>query len=482
MTAPQQSEAVKLAISRSTFLLLLFIGFSTLLHWLILILEIPILQALPFWFFQFEEIPVQRVWILFGLVLLAAAIFVRFSGARTPVKLILLILLGASIQFSFAFSKGLGLDALRLRMVHQGHAQFATIAVEQPGILYVARNYDDLIQQRLVPGAYTRSKPPGTVLFYMFMERLANLTSPDASAEERLENLRTFSSITWPVITYIVFIPLFLLGRQWFDADTALTACLLYLSVPSVNLVTLHTDQTIYPFLVVLPVWLANIAARKNSYLHAFFTGVTFYLAGYFSFSLATIMLFIALPFVFEILKGLRNWKPVLALIGTLMLGTIVSDILARLLLDYDIYIRYTDAIRHHAIWQDWQGGPGNYLRASITATTEFFVYLGIPLAILLCTAIGLAIYQVLIRRRVDMTSLLSFTFAGTLGGLLLFGKTDSETARLWMFLIPFICLIAAAFVHERAWTARSRIVFVLYILLLQFGTVYFTLRHQDFG
>ncbi|HEX6269674.1 MAG TPA: hypothetical protein VFZ43_05535 [Anaerolineales bacterium] len=469
-------------IPRNIFFLVLFIGFSTLLHWLILILEIPVLQALPFWFFQFEEIPIQRVWILLAFVLLTAAACVRFSRSKTLIKLLLLILFGAMIQFSFAFSKGVGLDALRLRMVHQGHAQFASIAVEQASMLDVARNYDDLIEQELVPSAYTRSKPPGTVLFYMSVERLANLTAPNASPETRLENLRTFSSVTWPFITYIVLIPLFFLARQWFDKDAALTACLLYLSIPSVNLVTLQTDQTVYPLLAVVPVWLASMAALKKSYVYAFLVGVTFYLAAYFSFGLGTIVLLIALPFLLEIIQGFRNWKSILALTGTIALGAVTSDILARLLLNYDFYIRYTDAIRHHTKWQDWQGGLGNFLRASLTAATEFFVYLGIPLAILLFAALGLAIHQVLILRKADTAPLLSLALAGTFGLILLFGKTDSESARLWMFLIPFICLIAARLIHERAWTARSKILFVFYILLLELGTVYFTVRHQDFG
>jgi hypothetical protein len=246
--------------------------------------------------------------------------------------------------------------------------------------------------------------------------------------------------------------------------------------------VTLQTDQTIYPFLVVLPVWLASVATLKKSYVYAFLTGVTFYLAAYFSFGLGTILLFIALPFLLYVLKDFKNWKLVLALAGTNILGTITSDILARLLLNYDIYIRYTDAIRHHIKWQDWKGGFGNFLRASLTASTEFFVYLGIPLMILLFIALGLALYHILIRRKADAASFFSLALAGTFGILLLFGKTDSESARIWMFLNPFICLVAACFIHARGWTITSKILFVFYVLLLEFGTVYLTLRHQDFG
>jgi hypothetical protein len=471
----------KQGISKKTFLLILSITLLTLVHWLILILRIPILQSLPYWFFPLKESPADPMWILAACIALGMAALVTFSKTKTAVKIILLFILGAVIQFSFAFSNGQGLDALKQRMTGAGHAEFATIASQQTNIWNVAHNYESLLTNNEITSAYTRSKPPGTLLFYMFSERIANLTSPNALPEQRLENLRTFASVTWPFIAYLVLIPLFFIASKLFDEETALTACLLYLCVPSVNLITLHTDQTIYPFLAMIPVWLASLASSKRNYLFAFLSGLTYYLAVYFSFGLAMICLFIALPFLLELIKDIKNYKTMLLLAVTSGLGILASDILARLVLGYNIYIRYSDAIKHHIKWKGWEGGFGNLLRAGITASTEFFVWLGIPLTILFFVTIGLAFYQILIRCKTDTNSLFSLTFLGTFSLLLLFGKTKSESARLWLFLVPFICIAIAGFIKERAWTARSKIFFVAYILLLELATVYFTMRHMDF-
>jgi hypothetical protein len=475
-TAPQ-----KPAISKNAFLLILSIGLLTMVHWLILILRIPVFDSLPRWFFLLRETPIQVTWVFIAFIALGASIFATFSKTRVSIKLILLIILGAVIQFSFAFSKGQGLEPLRNRMIGVGHAEFAAIASRQTSMWNVARNYEYLLQNNEITSAYTRSKPPGTLLFYMFSERLANLTSPNAAPEQRLENLQTFASVTWPFITYLVFIPLFFFARRIYDEETALMACLFYLCVPPVNLITIHTDQTIYPFLAVLPVWLATLACAKRNYLLAFLSGITFYLAVYFSFGLAMIFLFISLPYLLEWIKDLKNWKRISLMAGSTALGIIASDILARLVLGYNIYIRYADAIKHHIKWKEWEGGFGNLLRAGLTASTEFFVWLGIPLTILLFVAIGLALYQTLICCTADSTSLFSLALFGTFILLLLFGKTRVESARLWLFLVPFICIAAAHFIHERAWTAKSKILFVIYILLLELGTVYFILRHMDF-
>jgi len=62
---------------------------------------------------------------------------------------------------------------------------------------------------------------------------------------------------------------------------------------------------------------------------------------------------------------------------------------------------------------------------------------------------------------------------------LYLFGKTIAEVARLWIFLMPPIC-IAAAHQLTRVWADR-RYQALSVVLMLQFVTVYFTKRFQDF-
>ena len=97
---------------------------------------------------------------------------------RYRFKLLLLFLLGVSLQFGFAFIEERGLDAIRDRMVDTGHAEFATIAVQQDSLLYVASHYESLIESGQL-GEYAPSKPPGTLLFYMVTEKLAGVLAAD---------------------------------------------------------------------------------------------------------------------------------------------------------------------------------------------------------------------------------------------------------------------------------------------------------------
>lgn len=175
----------------------ILIGVMTGIHWLILILKIPILQRLPYWTFPLRDTPVTLAWILLGGSALLIAATIRYTNIGTSLKIFVVFLAGIALQFSFGFSKNHGLDSLRERMINAGHAEFVIVASQQIGMLETTSNYERLVQR----GAYRYipSKPPGTLLFYMLNDRIATLINP--SFDNRLENTRTFASITWPVIT-----------------------------------------------------------------------------------------------------------------------------------------------------------------------------------------------------------------------------------------------------------------------------------------
>jgi hypothetical protein len=118
----------------------LVIIFITGLHWLILALRIPVLDSLPYWKFTLRLTPVNLAWITLAFMAFGFAVVLSLSKANYALKLAVIIILGATIQFSLAYSKGEGLDGLRSRIVTSGHAEFARVAVRQSSLWYAARN------------------------------------------------------------------------------------------------------------------------------------------------------------------------------------------------------------------------------------------------------------------------------------------------------------------------------------------------------
>jgi hypothetical protein len=474
-------DSEKNEISLGFVTLLLGIVTAAVIHWLILALRIPVLDAFPDWKYKLHPIPVFHAWIALAFAAFAAAIFVSFSKLDHRIKIAALILLGAALQFSFAYSKGKGLDGIRDRMVTLGHAEFANVAAEQTDTLSALRNYETLAKKKLY--GHIPSKPPGTLLFYMLTERVSHALWHGSTTMERGDDLRTFASLTWPFVSYLVLIPLFFLARELTgNVATAILACLTYIAIPSVTLITLHTDQVIYPFLAVLSLLLAVFAVRRSNVWLAVLCGIATYAAVYFSFGLAVVAFLFPLPLFFMVGDNApRSFAPALKWIGGIASGWIFADRLAAIFLNYDIFLRYKLAIEHHENWKAWENTLGTVLRFGLTDIAEFSAWIGLPAALLCFVCVGVAVHQ-MINRRVDTSSIYTAALTGVFIFLLAFGKTKGETARLWLFLVPFLCIGAANFIQTQGWLNRSKNLFFVTALLLEFGTTYFTLHYQDFS
>jgi hypothetical protein len=462
-------------------LLLLVVILVTGMHWLILVLRIPVLDALPYWKFTLRFTPLNVAWIALAFIAFGLAVALSLGKSNYALKLAVIIILGATIQFSLAYSKGQGLDGLRSRIVDSGHAEFARVAARPLGLRYVIKNYETMIHIKAYD--YLPSKPPGTLLFYMLTDRAAQVFWPAVNQNMRLENLRTFASMTWPFISYFVVIPIFFLARELFDnPDTGITASVIYISVPSLNLITLHTDQVIYPFLASIPVLLAVMACRRGNLWVAFISGIAFYGMIYFSFGLAVIGLLFFLP----VFAAIPNTNPKarqdsLRCMGVIGMGVLLSNACAYVFTNYDILTRYHEALNHHLLWKGWENNLGTYWSAGVTDVIEFSVWIGMPLTILFLACIGLSFRKITIGKS-DIFSLYNGLIAAIFLFMLAFGKTKAETARLWLFLVPFICLSVAKFIAERPWSKRDQTLFTCLILLLEIGTTFLTLHYQDFN
>ena len=133
-----------------------------------------------------------------------------------------------------------------------------------------------------------------------------------------------------------MLIPVWVLGRSIAGEKQAITACLLYLCIPSVNLITLHLDQVLFPFLAIFPVVLIVRSCILRSTALAILSGITLYIAVYFSFGLFFVAPIIMMVFVVTLLRNpSKNWFSTVRLLGFTIVGIAISDIMMRLLLNY---------------------------------------------------------------------------------------------------------------------------------------------------
>lgn len=455
----------------------------TLLHWIILIFKLPVFSKLPSWWWPYTSKPSGTIWqILFLIGVIIAVIAITASPHKKINKILLLIILGINLQFTFAFLEGRGIEAIRDRVVRSGHAEFVTVAArQQKGIFYLLRNYEELSASKEL-GKYAPSKPPGTLMAYVVTKRIAVQEHDEngkRSQTEIVNDLRDVITWTWPIISYLVLIPLYYLTKIIYSEETALLAGSLYIVIPSVNLINLHTDQVFFPFLAVMPILLSAIAMKKRSVPLAVLAGVHLYISAWFSFALALVAPLI-LPgyYLIEKTNPKRNnifIKNLLALIA----GFSITDILFRFLFNYDILLRYQGAITHHIIWKNWTGSLQEITYFGFLNTLEYVVWIGFPISILFALNISAAAINIYKTRSITIHTAWSLATVGIFAYLVIAGKTKNEPPRLWLFLVPYVCILGANYLTTHF--KKNKQIAISAILLLQFLTIYITKINQDF-
>ena len=156
-------------------LLLLLIFTLLSFYWLLLIFGLNLFSLLPGWHWELRRAQVIRPWLaalLPLLVMLAAVLALRLS--RRPVlALFILLLAGTTYQLSFALFSSAGLSSISEPFAESWHAVYAQQAVLDRPIPEIIRSYESDYAD---PYFFMMTKPPGVLVFYAWMDRLAGWT------------------------------------------------------------------------------------------------------------------------------------------------------------------------------------------------------------------------------------------------------------------------------------------------------------------
>jgi hypothetical protein len=452
---------------------------GAVLHWAVLIFHVPVIHQLPRWRWFFIAKPAGALWLIALLIAAGAVLVCLVTGApgRYGAKILALIALGYALQMGFALLEGRGIDAIRDRIVQRGHAEFAIVAVEQDSVWEVLSDYERLVQAGEL-GDYARSKPPGHLLLYMLTERVAHLVNAETTLENRVEWFRTFASYAWPLLSYLVLVPMFFLARDLMDSQRAIEACALYLLIPSVNLITLHTDQVFFPALFVTALYLVVTACRKERLRWALAGGVCAYVAVFCSFGLAVVIpIAAALCWALSRDSGQVAWRGLVKGVGGMLAGMAVTGIAAGVVLGYDIWSRYQSAIAFHAEWEDWEPTAVVIFYWGTMSLIEYALLVGVPVTFASLWRIRRSLKEVRRRRWGGMTGV-SLGVGAALLFFALFGRVSAESARLWLFLVPCLCAMSVSEMNANPDVRGGGFALVA---VLQWMTVYLTKVHQDF-
>lgn len=449
---------------------------TSLLLWTVLALDVPAFDALPYWFLRLHRTLLDTRYVGAALACMGVAFAVIGLVRSVKARVLVLVLLAWLVQLSFSMSRGKGDEGLRSRIVSTGHAEFARIAVREPSIMDVMRNYEGLVRSGKL-GSYAPTKPPGTLLVYMVTDRLSGLSC--APGERRLACMQTFAAYTWSFFSCLVIVPLFYLARRWGSENIGWLSGLLYLSTPTVNIFTLHLDQVLFPLLSVLIVGCTTLALDRRQRRFALAAGILLYFAIFCSFGLAMIAPLVAVPFIEAWWRGMRarEWSRTLLHAGVAL---IACDLVARAGFSYEMFVRYRAARQAALAWRGWDDSLDTLLRASLTNLVEFSIWTGLALALAIVCVSAIFFERITQQARMKPALWLGPVLSFTILALLLLTKTKTESSRLWLFLVPFCCICTAWLVQQDD-LVRTRWLRWGVVVACQLGTTVALLAHSVF-
>jgi len=157
--------------------------------------------------------------------------------------------------------------------------------------------------------------------------------------------------------------------------------------------------------------------------------------------------------------------------------GVLFGGLVLHLALNYDFFQRYQLAMAQHWHAKDYLPGLKPMLEAFLLNNVEFAVWTGAPMALFFITRLVRSGNAFLHRKAGSLDGLLAaFMVTYLVVGLL--GQTRGEVQRLWLFMVPLVCLFVA---EESQTLFKQRERGIVLLVILQLVTLFLTAKFQDF-
>ncbi len=473
--------------------IVLFLVFGlTILHWMILLYQVRIFKMIPGWFWGFHVKPFSRNdFFLLGMLfaLLAGSIFIFrlshgkgffnkpiFSGKRkTWIGLLVCAGLFYLFQIGFGWIDGQSFESIRQKYAASTHKGYAEHASDQPALPEALVEYEE----RYSADHYLGTKPPGVLLIYAGLQKISNLVQPVDSFDERFERLTWAITRVFPFLAVLAIFPLYLLGSKLLGQNSAFYPVLLYITCPNVLLVQLFLDQALYPFLFLMGLLLIWWVINKPSFFNGLVLGVFCFTVLYFSFSMLPLVALGAVWIGIELIlrKETRDLKKSAWVLSGFLSGFLMLLFLFRVFLNYDPLLRYQMAMLKHTSLKLFQTGLIPMVLNTLLNNVEMASWVGFPLFTLAATGAVYAFFAV-IKKKSQLIDRLALGFLIVYIAVNLFSKTRGEVGRVWLFMVPVLCLTSIKAILE-IFKNEERSVSV--IVLVQFITTYLLFKFQDF-
>ncbi len=476
-------------------LILMLITIMTVFHWIVLVFQLRVFANNPAWYWKFEPIPFSwhDLWFTLAvLILLVLSYWLLILRGRAFIGLLAVFLLGWFLQIGVGIMSGGGFASVGDRYFSTYHKAYVSRASQNHlTILDNLRQYENLYGSH----AFTSTKPPGLMAFYVGLEQLINGYPSDSPDDLRFERFSGFITYAFPLIAMSMVFLIYAFARRFLQNTTASVpslASFLYVLCPNVVLFSLFADQAIYPPIFLLGVWFILLAIRRQSIAWGFLVGILLYGAVFLAFTMLPLYVFAGIFLIMDywLNREQRQWKqPVLIAMG-IGLGTLLLYVLFLYFLNYNFFPRFekTMAINHNfdfylRVGRQPPAGPESLSTrllqiagAAWLNNLDFAAGIGFPIYILFAVQ-SLRLLVRLFKGRMVSGDIVPMSLLSSFVVLNLAGTAQGEVPRLWLFWLPMVVIFAS---HEIGEFVQTNRFIPLGLALMQFMTIFLTYHFQD--
>ena len=411
----------------------------------------------------------------------------KFLRARSPaIVLVLLILVSFFFQLSLLFYSRSGILVLVHRIINPQLNGYFTAALSIHNISEFLRTYNTQVLHFVY---HAKAHPPGAILLFYFINQamtafplLGNTAShfvPSHTDVKLIWNTllpaqkagALFAAFFIPFLSTLTLIPLYYSAKILYGSKVAMRSVCLFVFIPSIVFFIPINDSFLHVFSITAFFFLLKGIEKSKGYWYVL-SGATLFLGVFFNLSLLPLLVFL----VFFFLSKSAQTPPNLPLSGeeqeisrpdkrphevdsTLVvgrlwrvlnsgvfffLGFLLLPILLFLFFQFS-FIQVAQTIMAHV--------PDVHTRSYwiwiFYNLYDFLVFSGIPITIV----VFVALKQLLIdsmKKQWKQINYLLVSFLLMIFILNFSGSVRGETGRLWSVYMPFMTLIAVAFVTNK--------------------------------
>lgn len=421
---------------------------------------------------------VNRIWfpVISGIILL---LFVAYTEGKTSnfieknekTMILLIILLNFLFQISVLyFSRG-GITVILQRIIDPNMSDYFTQSTKINNIYQFLSNYNNTVLEFT---GHARGHPPGGIILFWLINKIFSLLPFITEKIQLLTVSRNDINILWlslksfekagalfsgimiPFLSGITVMPIYKLGKLLYGSRTGLRSSLLYIITPSLVLFIPMYDA-LFPVFSTFSVYFLIKGLKSYSFKYLFLSGLILSLGLFFSMSLIPIL---SMIIIFSILgKKITELKITLDTIIIFFLGLIVFPIVLYLIFNYS-YIEVSKTIMTGL-------APRSYLLWLIYNPYDHFIFIGIPLFILLIFFIKNNLVNFSLKNK-TISNVLLISYLITFFMLNISGLCRAETGRIWLFFVPFSVIFISSYITLYNKFSRTALITILTLQILQ--------------